>query len=385
MPHKLDFDWPSLQVALEGHSFLDVPTLSLKTKAEAKTFLLSYGYDVEDPIQKEEIWRIYFQSISFIQNSLLEAGEKLPAEFLSRGSQNDILKLLLEASKGNSLNGKWSCALLRVMHIISHLDNDIRLENFSYAREQIFNRIDQFLESMGGRRWRFGHGPDAVTLVRCIRKSRKERSSILMKLLSKPTTVVEEIYDSLGFRFVTETRLDAYRLIQALYDTGAVSAPNIQPGRSLNSLIPSEIFREKLEALKLELSKGQLSSKQAARRIQKIEEESLVSWTQVRNPFSSRWYRAIQFTCRQLIVAPDPTFRFWTEIRDEIFKNKAAAAKLAKLPITVREKRTFYYPFEIQIMDKDSYVESIGGRSRHREYKARQRLMARNRVLRDLV
>ena len=37
----------------------------------------------------------------------------------------------------------------------------------------------------------------------------------------------------------------------------------------------------------------------------------------------------------------------------------------------------------LQIMDLQSYVESIGGRSRHRDYKAKQKLMARNRVLRQ--
>ena len=105
----------------------------------------------------------------------------------------------------------------------------------------------------------------------------------------------------------------------------------------------------------------------------------------IRNPFSSRWYRAIQFTCRQLIVAPDPTFRFWNEVQEAVGTSKTAQNLLKKIPITLREKRTFYYPFEIQILDLESYVESIGGRSRHREYKAKQRLMARNRVLRDLV
>jgi uncharacterized protein (TIGR04562 family) len=58
---------------------------------------------------------------------------------------------------------------------------------------------------------------------------------------------------------------------------------------------------------------------------------------------------------------------------------------LSKIPMALREIRSFYQPYEIQILDKDSYVESLSGRSRHRDYKDRQRLMARNRVLRDLV
>ncbi len=385
MLDKLSFEWPALQVALEGHSFLDIPRLNILTKADAKHFLFSYGYDVDDLLVREEVWRIYFQALSFLQNHLLESGESIPVEFLSRGQQSDVIRLLTEASKSGSVKGRWSCAILRIMHIISHLDNDIRLENFAYAREQIFERFDRFLKTAGGRRWRFGTGPKAIPLVRCIRKQRKERSSILMKLLSKPHTVVEEIYDSLGFRFVTESRFDAYRLINDIMKSGAVSAANIQPGRSVNSLIPLDLFRQTIESIEHDLSRGAISPKLAHRRLQKVEEEGLVSWSQIRNPFSSRWYRALQFTCRQLIIAPDPTFRFWSEVRTELVKNKNIEAALKKLPITIRERRTFFYPFEIQIMDKESYVESIGGRSRHREYKAKQRLMARNRVLRDLV
>ena len=86
-----------------------------------------------------------------------------------------------------------------------------------------------------------------------------------------------------------------------------------------------------------------------------------------------------------MVSAPDPAFKFWTEIKEQLQKKPALNKELQKIPISLREKRTFYYPFEVQIMDVESYAESIGGRSRHREYKDKQRLMARNRVLRDLV
>jgi uncharacterized protein (TIGR04562 family) len=399
MPISLEFDWPSMRVALEGLSCLDLPKLNVKTKAEAKNFCLAYGYDLDDLGVREEIWRLYFQSISFIRDQLLETGEKFPEEFLSRGPQTDILRLLLDASSVGGVSssklsplerqrlrkGKWACSILRVMHIISHLDNDVRLENFNFAREQIFERFDSHVTYTGSRRWKFGSGPNAVTLVRYIKKERKDRNSILIKLLSKPNNVVEEIFDRLGLRFVTENRFDCYRLVQAMINLGVVSAPNIHPGRAINSLIPFDILSQNVDSIRKELEKGEISWKVASRKIQSIEQENLVPLGMMRNPFSSRWYRAIQFTSRQLIGAPDPTFKFWQEIQRGLAKVKSAETALKKIPITLREKRTFYYPFEVQIMDLESYVESIGGRSRHRDYKAKQRLMARNRVLRDLV
>jgi len=387
----LKFDWAPLRVAIDGESLIDSPRLNVRTKNEAKQFLLSYGYDVDDPTVKEELWRIYFEAVSFIRMQLLDDGEKMPEEFAQRSPQTDILRLLTEASNGatsaRSQNppGRWSCSILRVMHIISHLDNDVRLEHFNEARQQIFDRFDAVVRESGPRRWKFGTGPGAVTLVRYIKKMRKERNSIIVKLLSKPTNITEAIFDSLGFRFVTESRFDAFRLVQALFDTGVVAAANIQPGRSVNSLIPFESLKEAVELTRRQLEEGEISVRLARRRIQKLEEESALASVSSRNPFSSSWYRALQFTGRQLIAVPDPTFRFWNQVRGEIQKNKTAASVLKKIPITLRERRTFYHPFEIQVMDVESYVESIGGRSRHREYKAKQRLMARNRVLRDLI
>ncbi len=386
MTDALHFEWPQLRVALEGRSSIDFPRLHLKSKAEAKLFLLSYGYDIEDPLVREEVWRIYFQSLAFIRTHLLDPGEEMPVELMSRGSQSEIVKLLLEASTRGSTLGRWSCSILRVMHIISHLDNDLRSEFFQYARDQIFERFNKLVVPAGPRRWEITLGNRKVTIIRYLRKYRKDRDSTLTKLLSKPTAIAEEIYDRIGIRFVTETRFDAYHLVQILFEVGAISVANIQPGRSVNSLLPLEVLEQSIEQMRSEIARGELSPQAAELRLRKIEEEGLVAPTALtRNPFSSSWYRAIQFTCRQLITAPTPAFRLYQEMKAEFDKTKAGAAMLKKVPIMIRENRSFYYPFEIQILDKESYVESIGGRSRHREYKAKQRLLARNRVLRDLV
>lgn len=387
-----------MRIALDGHSSLDLPKLNVRTKADAQGFLQSYGYDVGDPVVREEVWRIYFQAVAFIRDQLLERGEKIPQEFLTRGSQSDILKLIVEASgqarRGQTpsdrqawARGRWSCAILRVMHIISHLDNDVRLEFFNAAREQIFARFDGMIKPIGEerRRWRFGKGAEAVRLVRYIKKERKERNSILIKLLSKPSAAVEEIYDRIGLRFVVDTRLDAYRLVQLMFSQGVVSPANLQPGRAVNSLLPLNVLKESWDRCEEEFQAGKLSLRGVRKQLEKLEQEALIPLGMLRNPNSSRWYRAIQFTGRQLIVAPDPTFAFWTVVLEQLKRSRAASLALKKIPISIRETRSFYYPFEVQILDKESYVESIGGRSRHRDYKQKQRLMARNRVLRDLV
>jgi uncharacterized protein (TIGR04562 family) len=386
MVTPIKFRWTPLKIALEGHSYLDFPALDLLSKNEAKKFLLAYGYDVDDPQAKEEIWGIYFESVSFIRNHLLDEGESMPETFLQRSPNTEILKLLTEASSRKGTDSKWACALLRVMHIISHLNNDIRMENFQYSREQIFGRFDALIRPIQSRRWEFGDSKVRVPLVRYIKRERKKRNSVILKLLSKPQTVVEAVYDSIGFRFVTENRFDSFRLIQAFMDTGAVSPANIYPNRSINNLLPLNSFQQAVETLESELGDLDASkSKLIQKRMEEAEDSYKIPMSKLRNPFSSPWYRAIQFTCRQIIRAPDPAFIQWNKLREEMQTTPALKKVLSKIPMALREIRSFYQPYEIQILDKDSYVESLSGRSRHRDYKDRQRLMARNRVLRDLV
>jgi len=383
MVSPLDLGWADLRLVIDGQSFLDTPRLNLKSKSDAKSFLLSYGYDVDRPEVREEIWKIYFESLAFVRDHLLDSGEKIPQEFLGRGPANDILKLLTMAGSKTE-QGKWSCALLRVMHIIAHLDNDMRLEIFQHAREQIFSRLDQHIDQRRSQRQKKSfvfNGPQGeIELVRYIKKERKERVSTLMKLLSKPHNVVEEIYDRIGIRFVTQTRADCFRLVDALIKVGVVSLPNLQPGRSVNSLLSLETVQRAFE------SAAEAKDRHPQRILSALDQESpLPMGTVARNPLSSRWYRALQFTCRQLVVAPDPTFVFWQSVKKNLQAAKVSESVFKRIPITVRESRSFFYPYEIQVMDRQSYVEAIGGRSRHKEYKSKQRLMARNRVLRDLV
>jgi len=380
----LDFDWTSLRIALEGLSYLDFPKLNVKNKEDAKRFVISYGYELSDPYAQEEIWRIYFEALSFIKNHLLDEDELLPDRFLSRAPNNEITRLMIDASKQVDDESRWACAILRIMHIICHLNNDIRMENFQYAREQIFGRFDSMITTGGGNsRWIFDPQGEAIPLVRYIKRQRKERNSTIMKLLAKPTTVVEAIYDSIGFRFVTENRWESFRLIQRMFDTGVVSAPNIYPSRSVNNVISFDSFKGNVEPMFEQAEASDWTSENFITRIRELENVERVPMTQVRNPFSSPWYRAIQFTGRQMIIAPDPSFQLMSTLRESLSGD--ARQILDTVPVAIREKRSFFQPFEVQILDKESYVESLSGRSRHRDYKNRQRVMARNRILRDLL
>lgn len=376
-------DWQPLNLAISGESVVDFPRLDIQNSSDAKTFLNAYGYDSDDQIIREEIWRIYFEALHFIRNVLLEPGESIPATFFERNNQNDILKLLVEASQPERERTAWACAILRVMHTISHLDNDLRLENFHTAREKIFSQFDPFVIEVGQRKWVFGRSvEEGVPLVRYQKKVRKERNSMILKLISKAQNDVELIYDSLGFRFVVEKRIDAIRLVEKFFDLGAISYANIQPRRSFNNLVDTDQLHREMDRLRMGVEKNEYTVSQAEELFSNLDIPPPEAPEQgPKNQFSSPFYRALQFTCRHLIHVQDSTLPVLDRIRDQLGKSVAGKRFLKTFPIVLREKKTFYYPFEIQITDRESYVENLRGRSSHRDYKAKQRQMARKRVL----
>ncbi len=103
------------------------------------------------------------------------------------------------------------------------------------------------------------------------------------------------------------------------------------------------------------------------------------------NPHSSEFYRAIQFTCRQLIKLKNPVYDDVRELK-QLVKHKGAQEDIAKttdridLKYLQREIR-FFYPFEVQVVDSQSAEENEKGRSAHSEYKKAQIQTALRRVM----
>ena len=70
------------------------------------------------------------------------------------------------------------------------------------------------------------------------------------------------------------------------------------------------------------------------------------------NSFSSEDYKFVKFITRRLI-----------------------RVEMGERPLS------FFYPFEVQIVDYESFLQNLSGLSSHDEYKKRQRNCARGRIL----
>lgn len=391
-PGKWKIGESVLRVLIGGRSFLDSKEGfkgTFRNVHSAENYLGAYGFNLHDPIENAELQGSLQEAIRFIRTYFLKPGNpdglglEIPKKIIETKS---IPELLLFASSETQPELRlWSCAILRVIHTLSHVDRDIRTHYFTDIQTQILDRFYRQLhrdEEGGLYLGRTLDDPYRVDLVRFDVKPKKARDSILMKLLHKPESVAEELFDRVGVRFVTRTRTDAIRVIQYLEHANVVVSANIKPSRSRNTLVDVEGFDRILRESVPDLKAGEISEAELRSRLEACPHPEPNS---VENPFSSEHYRAIQFTCRQLIKIRNPLSDHIRELKSAA-RGKTLDPDLASAIEKVDQKyiqrvARFFYPFEIQVMDEESHLENEKGRSAHGEYKKAQQRAALLRVM----
>ena len=336
-----------------GESAIDVPTLHLHSNKAAEAFINCYGYDWSSSADRQSIERIRQESLALIREELLlEAEESEIPDELS--AERDLRRILIWASRDSRQpRQSWACALLRVIHTLAHTPTYFNDKFGDQIREQVLSRFSPFLHKSDDG-LHLGQGEEAIPLVTFEVKHRKPLRSLTMKLLQKPENVATDVFDRLGVRFVTRDRFDALRVADYLSLQSIVMFANIKPSRSRNTLVDIDRLQAELASLPAVDQRDAEAVQRATRRLA----EQLPPPEQPEQPenqFSSREYQSIQFTCRQRIRIR----------RDE-------------------EEIDFFFPFEVQILTRQSFENSRTGRASHEEYKRRQRLAVRRRVLKGL-
>ena len=395
---KYDFRPDVLDIIIGGKSSIDSNDgFQVQSLSEAHDFIKSYGYDLENPIEKAEVLGNFHEALNFIRKHFLQPenpdGLKLeiPRKILEL---SDIRELFLMVSfnypsQASDSQGKalknWACSILKVMHTISHIDKDVRTSYFPDIQKQIFDGFYKLIHRDSEGNLFLGEtetDPLRVELVAFETKPKKSRNSMILKLLHKPENVAEDIFDRVGIRFVTKTPLGALRVVKVLKDKMVVMPPNIKPSRSRNTLIQIDGFRTHLGEWLVQAERQEISEEELTAQLEKTVTPPYVN---PENPHSSEFYRAIQFTCRQLIKLHNPVYDHLKELKT-LGRSKPGHEELLKtidrieLKHIQREIR-FFYPFEVQIMDRLSAEENERGRSAHSEYKRAQMATALKRVM----
>lgn len=381
---SFDISWLNLEALIKGVSALDHHELAINSLDDAEAYLLQYGYDWRVAQDRLELTDTMNEAVDFIERRLCDSsvdwedmGEtrvhcRFPAHWA--GGPNgkdaaDVRHLLVKASispdqPDYSEESAWACAVIKVMHTICHINNTLLYRYYDQAKDQI----------VGSYKAIISQHPDGDTLLGRSKglqlgissfevKDKKSRDSMLLKLLSKREMVAEQLFDLIGVRIVTFTPTDAILALEILRQNKVLIFANIIPGRTRNSLVDFDAYKHCVEPVIDQYQAGELELAATLDRLKHVvcERPMLPA---VDKPFnqdndsSIQGYRALHLTQRQLI-------RSYTM---ESFNGEAPISK-------------FFFPYELQIVDVDSYTQNHMGSSAHSQYKLRQLVKARRRVL----
>lgn len=390
MPHHPPFPLPLevTRVILGGESSIDLDTLRIPDREAAQDFALNYGYDMEIPHQRAHVVRVYEDALGFLRDVILD-GTGIQVPQLFRDLQ-DPLDLLLWASEpfdaagGRSERANWSCALLRVMHTLFHIDHNLILRFLREIQQQVFERYDRFLVRVEDGSWKL-RGDWSLPLVAVERKENKDRNSILLKMLHKPENVAETIYDQIGIRLVAQDQLGVLLVMRFLLDHHVLMATHVKPSRSRNLMFDvAELDRWMAELPPM----TQIQDLDPAARAEICHRIKLRTKSTEANPFTNKDYSAVQFTARTLVRLPSPAVTALQRVQDYFARTGIPEmGDRLHIPELIQEQEefTFFFAHEVQVMEQAGFHNAQSGPASHAEYKQRQKEAARRRVLRGIL
>lgn len=393
-------NWETLHVVCSGRSSLDAKNYltELYGPEEVYDFLVGYGFDLKNPIESAELFGIYQEALQFIKRYFLRDGNPEGLEvsmptFLY--TLTDITSLFLLATdrtkhRTNTEDSLWAGIVLKVMHTILHADKDLRYRYFNVIQQQIFDRFYKYITRDEDNHLYLKNDKGfQVTLIDFQAKAKKARESIIIKLLHKRENVAEELFDRIGVRFITKSKLDSLRVLKFLIENHIVIINNIKPSRSQNTLVDIDHLKKRMHSLYKQTLRDNLNEVEFFKRWEALVDQCTpLSASSERNSHSSDEYRAIHFTGRQLIKYRNPFMSHFNEVRKSALKDKESdiAKQILALDTTpIARDIRFFYPFEVQITDEKSHVQNTQGQASHEEYKKAQVKSAMKRIFKPLI
>lgn len=358
MSSSVIFSRQALEGLVGGVSPLDMPSLNINDLEQAYQFASVYGYNLQDENELAMVHSLHRRAVALIKDHLLKEGESIPEELAEVSRFNDVAELLIMASRNQQRYAHlqdWACALLKVMHAFSHLDNDI----FSMFPEEIKSQIlkpfrNHMMADELTQKVALGLKPDSESLIleKFEVKPLKTITSSVIKLLAKREAHSLTLLDKIGLRFVTRSPYDSYRVIQFLHQNSLVSFPNSICDQVTNSLYPLNLFLEAMDELRSRGPSATAEEIQAALDKKWHKESDRGELVAKENKFSGEGYKFMKFISRHLV----------------------------RIPLEGQKPLRFFYPFEVQIMDYQTYLSNLQGEMSHSQYKDRQKRAARLRV-----
>lgn len=353
------FDIDVMNTLVGGQSVLGIKKLRIKDISQADQFLRSYGFDLSKN-DLNYLWDLHRRAIVFLQEKLGYDISQMSSKVTNSRELGDIRNLILFASQSEDEKlCRNACSLLRVMHVFVHAETDLSSYFATEVQKQILGAIEERVIFDGTNHLLFlKDESDIIPLVSFDTKPFKTSTSTVIKLLAKPDALAMNVYDKLGVRFVTRNVFDSFRVIRFLTQKDLISFPHAMPDQSTNTLYPIHLFEEVCRKL-AKLEGAYYSDEEMAKILNTFLAENAEKEVYVKkeNKYSADNYKFIKFIARKNIVIEN-----------------ANPSRQHERPLS------FFYPFEVQILDEVSFKKIQQGPSEHKEYKERQKQAALKRI-----
>ena len=216
-------DREAVRLMLRGDSVIDWHRLSFTDHGEVDRFLRLNEFNPEADVEMERFEDIRSDAVDYLARAFAMA---IPDEVAADLPARDLF--LVASSTGP--HQKWACVVLKVMHIIHHINGRQALLKVSVSDEVVFREIElkvlQVVEQLRA----------AGAPLTEFEWSRKPRDSQITKLLAKKSTLAASIYDKLRFRLIVPHYQDIVPMLATL-TRQLIPFNYVVPGESVNQLI----------------------------------------------------------------------------------------------------------------------------------------------------
>ncbi|WP_186647346.1 TIGR04552 family protein [Fluviispira vulneris] len=383
--------WQEFDVILGVKNSYSQRNLNISCEKQARIFLKNCGFDLSNQIHIKQFEQFYGEALYFIRHILLTDEERtsltVPSSLLYLKNPCHLLLFASANHPRKRYLRLWSCSILKVMYAISNLQFSGRLHIIDDAREQIFKRIRNHIHLNKIDEIEFNHNNFSINLNKVEWKEAKTRTSIVLKLLHKPDSIVDDVFDYLGVRFVVEKSSEIPLLLKHLIETDIIIPHQVVALRTRNSLLNVKHPKKIFSFLKELKSCGTLTDEEFNQMCENIiwsnqTNEEVLKRT---NTFTSQHYRSLQFTVRHLVRTPNPAFLVLESMTNQLRRYTGVQRQEPWMESVIPQYFAHYFPIEIQMMDQESYEMAKFGPASHEQYKSQQHKSVRERVLGNLL
>jgi uncharacterized protein (TIGR04552 family) len=328
------------RLMLRGSSCVDWVRLNFESDEEIEAFLRVNEFDLSHSQDRSRLSRLQSKAVTYLETHL-----KYRISQVVKAAP-DIRALIRFASqtKGRRSHRFFACLLLKVMHIIHHVEARELLSKLPVSEAELATLVQAKIErTVRGLLERDFPVVDFLG-------SQKRTYSVYSKLLAKKNTQAAQILDKLRFRIIVERLEDLPSLVLAL-SRELIPFCYVVPGQTHNSLV--DLHRLLIRA-------GHVISydKPMEPQYNELPVTDLVS--DQRNEFSGANYRVLNF----VVEVPLRVDRFMTQ-HVQLFRELG--------PI-------IFGVVEFQLVDKVTAQKNESGDNRHAMYKGRQKQRVKKRL-----